>query len=104
MTWLSSFTTSPERWIVTASQDGTARVYDARTGQLLRIDQHPAGVQPVVFGPGARTIATSDARSVVRVWDACTACGNTKALLSLAAQRVVRHPTPLQASAMSGSG
>ena len=94
---------SPDgRWIVTASNDGNVRVWDAKTGQLLRVDLHPVAAQTLAFGPGARTIATGDAQGVVRVWDACSACGDTKALLKLAAQRVVRHFTPLQSAAQSG--
>lgn len=90
---------SDGRWIVTTSQDGTARMWDARSGRLLRVDEHPSAVEAVTFGPGARMIATADAQGVVRVWDACSACGDTKALLALAAQHVVHHPTPLESAA-----
>ena len=95
---------SDGRWIVTASQDGTARVWDVHTGALLRVDRHPTGAQTLAFGPGARTLATGDAQGVIRVWDACSACENTNALLALAGKRVVAHPTPLELSARSGSG
>ena len=96
---------SPDgRWIVTTSQDGTARVWDARTAQLLRIDAHPDAVLMVTFGPGQRTIATVDIDGVVRIWDACTACEDPNGLVSLASRRVLVHPTPLQRSAMTGNG
>ena len=76
---------------------------DAKTGQLLRVDLHPAPRRRHSHsGPDARTIATGDAQGVVRVWDACSACGDTKALLKLAAQRVVRHFTPLRSARAVG--
>jgi hypothetical protein len=37
---------------------------------------------------------TIDAANVVRVWDACSDCGNAQALLTLAKSRVTRALTP----------
>jgi WD40 repeat protein len=55
-----------------------------------------------VFSPDGRTLATDDSKGIVRVWDACTACGNAKALLALASQRATRHLTPLERSTFLG--
>lgn len=92
------------RWILSTSADGSARVWDARSGRLLRVDQHPDGVQGAAFGPDEATLATADTQGVVRVWDSCTACGNARALLDLASRAVIHHPTPLELSARGASG
>ena len=59
--------------LATASLDGTARVWDARTGRPLRAIEHPEGVSNVAFSADSRSLATLDFGGTIRVWDACTA-------------------------------
>ena len=62
---------SPDgRRIVTASNDHTARVWDAQNGQLLnRLVLDNDWVQPAVFSPDGKRIVTA-AYHTARVWDA----------------------------------
>jgi WD40 repeat protein len=86
---------SPDgRFLASASLDHTARVYDASTLRLLRVWQHPDPVEGLGFTTDSRHIATVDSASVLRLWDACTACQNPRALLALARTRVTRNLTP----------
>ncbi len=57
--------------LVTASEDGTARVWDAATGRPITPPfQHAEGVAWAAFSPdGTRVVTASDDRTV-RVWDA----------------------------------
>ncbi len=63
---------SPDgRWVVTASADGTARVWDAShgrpVGEFLR---HEAGVNAASFSPDGRWVVTASADGTARVWEA----------------------------------
>jgi WD40 repeat protein len=65
---------SPEgRRVLTASQDGTARLWDPATGkELLRLRGHTAAVVAAAFSPDGRrvlTLAPGPDRSA-RIWDA----------------------------------
>jgi WD40 repeat protein len=80
--------------LATASLDGTARIWDARTGRPLRILDDPSPLDNVVFSPDGRRVATLDYAGVIRVWDACTDCHDPSALLALARSRVTRQLTP----------
>jgi WD40 repeat protein len=83
---------SPDgRYLATASLDHTVRIWDARTLTPLRVITHPDPVFGVGFTLDSRRVITFDAAGVVRVWDACTACGNPRALLALARTRVTRE-------------
>ncbi|MBI2927384.1 MAG: protein kinase [Verrucomicrobia bacterium] len=63
---------SPEKLrVATASQDGTARLWDAATGEPL-IDPlaHDRAVWFVEFSPDGRRLLTISADNLARVWDA----------------------------------
>jgi WD40 repeat protein/transcriptional regulator with XRE-family HTH domain len=72
--------------IVTASSDGTAKVWDAVTGkELLSVKSVTKGVNPspeafegwgwfwyATFSPNGKYLATADGDGIARVWDAVT--------------------------------
>jgi WD40 repeat protein len=55
--------------VVTASEDNTARVWNAASGQLLaKLEGHAAAVYSALFSPdGARVVTASD-DNTARVW------------------------------------
>jgi len=60
--------------IVTASGDGTAKVWDATTGTVLfTIDGHKEVVNAAAFSPDGARIVTASADKTARLWDAV--CG-----------------------------
>ena len=60
--------------LASASQDGTAKVWDAATGdELLSLRGHTlGGVNSVTFSPDGKRLATAGDDNTVRVWDAAT--------------------------------
>jgi WD40 repeat protein len=59
--------------IVTASDDGTARVWDAGTGiQLAVLAGHTAAVKWAAYSPDGTRIVTASSDRTVRIWDAHT--------------------------------
>ena len=59
--------------IVTASDDKTARVWDAATGQpLASLQGHTDGVRSAAFSPDGKRIVTASADKTARVWDVAT--------------------------------
>ena len=57
--------------IVTASGDGTAKVWDARTGtEVLSLKGHGDMVMSASFSPDRSRIVTASADGTARVWDA----------------------------------
>jgi WD40 repeat protein/serine/threonine protein kinase/TPR repeat protein len=65
---------SPDgRRLITASYDGTARVWDASTGrQLLILQGHGGPVLSATFSPDGRRVATGSYDKTARIWDAAT--------------------------------
>jgi WD40 repeat protein len=59
-----------ERWIVTAGFDGTAKVWEARTGDMPRFTLfgHSAPVLAVDWSPDAGRIATGSGDGTAKVW------------------------------------
>src|SRR5208283_5432687 len=67
--------------VVTASDDGTARVWDAVSGRLLATLSGPnVEVRKATFSPDGKRIVTNGADKAARVWDAET--GQLRATLS----------------------
>ncbi len=59
--------------IVTASYDGTARIWDAATGDRLNeFSGHTEKVQSAAFSPDGRRIVTASYDNTARIWDAAT--------------------------------
>ncbi len=59
--------------IVTASDDGTAKIWDANKGTLLfTLTGHTGAVNYAAFSPDGKRIATSSTDNTARIWDAKT--------------------------------
>lgn len=59
--------------LATASNDGTAKVWDAATGkELLTLVGHSAQVKDVAFSPDGTRLATASSDQTAKVWDATT--------------------------------
>jgi WD40 repeat protein len=59
--------------LATASRDGTARVWDAATGELqLTLRGHLSGVRNIGFAGGGRWVVTAGEDQAVKFWDAAT--------------------------------
>ena len=65
---------SPDgRFVVTASSDKTARVWDAQTGKpVSQPMQHQSRVNSAAFSPDGRSVVTASSDKTARVWDAQT--------------------------------
>jgi WD40 repeat protein len=62
---------SPDgRHVATGSWDGSARVFDAKTGKLLARLHHAGAVVAVAFSPNGRYLATGSKYGTARVFDA----------------------------------
>ena len=66
---------SPDgRWVVTASQDRTARVWDAQTGQPLAesLLQHAGPVNSARFSPDSQWVVTASDDHTAQIWNVLT--------------------------------
>jgi WD40 repeat protein len=55
--------------IVTASDDNTARVWDAASRRTVRLLEHPETVHSAAFSPDGMRVVTSDEDGMARVWE-----------------------------------
>ncbi len=62
---------SPDgKLIVTASNDKTARLWDAGTGEVIRVlAGHEDGVNTAAFSPDGKRIVTASADKTARLWE-----------------------------------
>ena len=74
--------------LLSASFDGTLRLWDSRTGQALGILRSGPTLYDVVLSPDGR-IATLEQDDVVRVFS-CEVCGGLEAVRALALSRAPR--------------
>jgi len=73
------------RWIVTSSEDGTARIWNGESGLLLNQPLvHNASVHSAEFSPDGRWVVTASRDKIARVWDALTGLPVTGSLTHLA--------------------
>ena len=96
---------SPDgRWVVTGSDDWTARLWDAETGQQIQMLQsHTMRVNSVAFGPDGRLVLTGSGHIAMtdlqdhtaRLWDVET--GREIAVLQ-------GHTMPVRSAAFSPDG
>ncbi|HKX27657.1 MAG TPA: AAA-like domain-containing protein, partial [Blastocatellia bacterium] len=65
---------SPDsRWVMTASADQTARVWEAATGRPMAVLQgHTAEVWNAAFSPDGQRIVTTSGDNTARIWEAAT--------------------------------
>jgi WD40 repeat protein len=58
--------------LATASEDSTARIWDAKTGKELHRLEHDGSVGAVAFSPDGTELATTSTDKTDRIWDANT--------------------------------
>jgi WD40 repeat protein len=65
---------SPDGWqLVSASDDGTVRLWDTATGATLQtLEGHRALVCPIAFSPDGKQLASTSDDKTVRLWDTAT--------------------------------
>ena len=70
---VQSVTFSPDgKYVASASADGTARVWEAATGEEVSRMTHDELVSSVAFSPDGKYVASASADGTARVWEAAT--------------------------------
>ncbi|MGO1077255.1 nSTAND1 domain-containing NTPase [Inquilinus sp. CA228] len=89
---------SDGRFIVTASEDGTARIWDARTRQVLHdLVGHKSGILGAAFSADSHRVVTASSDKTARIWDV-----ETGQLVK--EQELRRHEEPIDSVAFSPDG
>lgn len=57
------------KWMASASEDGTVKVWDMRTGHVQRNYKHKCAVNDVVIHPNQGELISCDSDGNVRIWD-----------------------------------
>ena len=71
--WVNDVVFSPDgKYVSTASNDNTSRLWDALTGKEILVLNHDASVNNVVFNPDGKYVATASADNTARLWDTST--------------------------------
>lgn len=88
--------------LCTAAEDGTARIWDAKTGATLKVLEHPNDPESIAWSQDGRYIATGCNDGQVRLW--CAESGEVIGT-STAAQAAVRYVkfAPDSKSLLAGS-
>jgi len=59
--------------LATASTDGTAKIWDVRTGNLiLTLVGHASAIIDIAYSPDGKKIATASGDATAKIWDAAT--------------------------------
>jgi WD40 repeat protein len=84
------------RFVLTASDDGTARVWDAANGeQVDAVRAHAGRLNDAAFSPDGMRVVTASFDGTARI-HRCDLCGSLAQLLALADRRVTRGLTPAE--------
>jgi WD40 repeat protein len=59
-------------WVVSGSNDRTARVWEAATGKEISRTTHESSVNAVAFSPDGQRVVSGSSDNTARIWDATT--------------------------------
>jgi WD40 repeat protein len=97
---------SPDGWrIVAASEDKTARIWDASSGQEIRVLRgHEGEVTSAAFSPDGRRIVTASEDKTARIWDVHFATMSAQDLIEEVCLRRLRGSTKMTRDEMRLAG